>query len=75
MQRKQERVSAGLSFAVMLALLSGIALEQGMIESPKWYFLLWITIPMLAIHGWLYRRSNIKDKRKNWYSITKEQHQ
>jgi hypothetical protein len=75
MQLKQQRVSASISFAVILVLLSAIALEQGMIESPKWYSLLWITIPMLAIYGWLYRRSNMKGKRKNWYSITEEQHQ
>ena len=75
MHRKQERVSAGMSFVVMLILLSAIALEQGMVENPKWYYILWVTLPMLAIYAWLYRRSCIKEKRQGWYSITKEQQQ
>ena len=48
MYRKQEPVSAGMSFAVVLVLLSAIALEKGMVSNPKWYYLLWITLPLLA---------------------------
>ena len=75
MHRKQKNVSAGMSFVVMLILLSAIALEQGMIESPKWYYVLWVTLPMLGIYAWHYRRCGMEEKRKNWYSITKEQQQ
>jgi hypothetical protein len=60
MQRKQERVSAGISFVVILILASAIALEQGMTDSPKWYYLLWITVPLLAIYAWFFRRNNIE---------------
>jgi hypothetical protein len=48
MYRKQEHVSAGMSFAVVLVLISAIALEKGMVGNPKWYYILWITVPLLA---------------------------
>jgi hypothetical protein len=48
MYRKHEHVSAGMSFAVVLVLASAVALEEGMVTSSKWYYLLWITIPLLA---------------------------
>ncbi|HUP13005.1 MAG TPA: hypothetical protein VM187_12350 [Niastella sp.] len=75
MHRKQKDVSAGMSFAVMLILLTAIALEQGLIESPKWYYVLWVTIPMLAIYAWLFRKSSMDEKTRGWYSITKDQQQ
>ena len=48
MYRKQENVSAGMSFAIVLVLASAVALEKGMVANPKWYYVLWITIPLLA---------------------------
>jgi hypothetical protein len=48
MYRKQEHVPAGMSFAVVLVLTSAVALEKGIVSSPSWYYLLWITIPLLA---------------------------
>lgn len=75
MQRKQERVAAGNFLVVILTLVSAIALEQGITDSPKWYYLLWITVPLLAIYAWFFRRKNIEDKCESWYSITKEQRQ
>ncbi len=48
MYRKQEHVSAGMSFAVVLVLISAIALEKGMVADPKWYYILWVTVPLLA---------------------------
>jgi hypothetical protein len=48
MYRKQEQVSAGMSFAVVLVLISAIALERGLVANPNWYYLLWITVPLLA---------------------------
>lgn len=49
MYRKQEPVSVGMSFAVLLVLASAIALEKGMVTNPKWYYMLWITIPLLVV--------------------------
>lgn len=49
MQRKQEHVSAGISFAVVLVLVSAIALEQGLVDNSKWYYILWLTIPLLGL--------------------------
>ena len=49
MQGKQEQVSAGISFAVVLVLLSAIALEQGLVDNSKWYYILWLTIPLLGL--------------------------
>ena len=48
MYRKQEHVSAGMSFVVVLVLISAIALEKGMVADPKWYYILWVTVPLLA---------------------------
>ena len=75
MYRKQEHVSAGMSFAVMLILLSAVALEEGLVVSPKWYYVLWVTLPMLAVYAWIFRKSSMEEKGKSWYSITKEQQQ
>ncbi|WP_207515137.1 hypothetical protein [Longitalea luteola] len=49
MYRNHERVSVGMSFAVLLVLASAIALERGMVSHPKWYYILWITIPLLVV--------------------------
>ncbi|WP_205513287.1 hypothetical protein [Longitalea arenae] len=49
MYRKQESDSVGMSFAVLLILASAIVLERGMVSHPKWYYMLWITIPLLVI--------------------------
>jgi uncharacterized membrane protein YhdT len=49
MYRKQEPVSVGMSFAVLLVLASAIALEKGIVTHPKWFKMLWITIPLLVI--------------------------
>lgn len=58
MRRKQERFSAGISFAVVLVLVSAIALEQGLVHNSKWYTILWLTVPLLGL--WLYtRRKNM----------------
>lgn len=49
MRRKQGHVSAGISFAVVLALMSAIALEEGLVHNSKWYNILWFTIPLLGL--------------------------
>jgi hypothetical protein len=49
MQPKQQRVSAGISFAVVLVLASAIALEKGFVDNSKWYYVLWLTIPLLGL--------------------------
>lgn len=49
MHQKQQRVSAGISFAVVLVLVSAIALEQGLVDNAKWYYILWLTVPLLAV--------------------------
>jgi hypothetical protein len=48
MYRKQEQVSAGNTIAVVLVLASAIAMERGLVSNPKWYHILWVTIPLLA---------------------------
>ena len=48
MYRNQEHVSAGMLFAIVLVLISAIALEKGLVANPKWYYVLWITVPLLA---------------------------
>lgn len=55
MRRKQEDFSASISFAVVLALMSAIALEEGLVHNSKWYYILWFTIPLLGLclyTGW-----------------------
>lgn len=49
MQPKQQRVSAGISFAVVLVLASAIALEKGFVDNSKWYYILWLTVPLLGL--------------------------
>jgi len=49
MYRKQENVSAGMSFAVVLVIASAIALEKGLVDNTKWYYLLLLTLPLLGI--------------------------
>lgn len=49
MRRKQEHFSAGISFAVVLALMSAIALEEGLVHNSRWYYILWLTIPLLGL--------------------------
>ena len=47
MYRKQH-VSSGGAVA-LLAVLSAISMERGMIASPKWYLILCITTPALLL--------------------------
>ncbi|UPK72900.1 hypothetical protein [Chitinophaga filiformis] len=54
MYRKQ-RVSAGRAVA-LLALLSAISVERGLIASPKWYFILCITAPVMLLYGFARNR-------------------
>ena len=49
MHQKQQHVSAGISFAVVLVVVSAIALEQGLVYNSKWYNILWLTIPLLGL--------------------------
>jgi uncharacterized membrane protein YhdT len=54
MYRKQG-VSAGRAVA-LLAVLSAIAMERGMTASPKWYFILCITAPVMLLYGFARNR-------------------
>ncbi|WP_153825478.1 hypothetical protein [Niastella caeni] len=54
MYRNQRPVSIGKAIAIQLVLISAIALQDGMVADPEWYSLLWITIPLLLICGFLY---------------------
>lgn len=49
MDRKREPDSEGMSIAVVLVLLSAIALEEGLVTNYKWYYILWLTIPLLGL--------------------------
>lgn len=49
MYRKQQRIPAGRTIGLLSVLLSAVALEHGMITDPAWYYVLYITIPLLVI--------------------------
>lgn len=61
MYRKHEPVSLGMSFAILLVLASAIALEKGIVTHPKWFKMLWITVPLLVI-CLFYERKQINAK-------------
>ncbi|AEW01159.1 hypothetical protein Niako_4919 [Niastella koreensis GR20-10] len=50
MRGKQRSVSVGI-----LLLASAIACEQGFVVNPKWYFLLFITVPLLIAYSFSVR--------------------
>ena len=56
MRRKQNGFSAGIFFAVVLVLVSAIALEQGMVNNSKWYHILWLTVPLLGLCLYIRRK-------------------
>ena len=63
MYQKHEPVSVGMSFAVILVIASAIAMEEGLVTHPKWYGVLWITLPLLAICGYTeFKKQYIKHK-------------
>lgn len=56
MRRKQEDFSVGISFVVVLVLVSAIALEQGLVSDSKWYHILWLTVPILGLCLYTWRK-------------------
>jgi uncharacterized membrane protein YhdT len=49
MYRNEQPVSVGSYMAMLLVVVSALALEQGLVSDPQWYWLLWITIPLLLV--------------------------
>ncbi|MBE7172989.1 MAG: hypothetical protein INR73_20600 [Williamsia sp.] len=59
MHRTEKEASVGGSVVLLLVLLTAIAFEKGFVSDPKWYDLLYITIPLLMIsHGVLRHKSS-----------------
>ena len=46
---RTEKNSVGGLLVVLLVLLTAIAFKQGFATNPKWYGILYITIPLLLI--------------------------
>jgi hypothetical protein len=49
MRRNQGKVSVINIVILLLAFINAIVLQQGLVSHPKWYLLLYITIPLLLI--------------------------
>ena len=50
MYRNEQPVSVGKSIAMILIVSSAVALEQGLVSDPKWYWVLGITVPLLIVY-------------------------
>lgn len=58
MYRNEQPVSVGSYIAMLLVIISAISLEQGMVNDPKWYLMLWITIPLLVVFAYFTSRNS-----------------
>ncbi len=59
MQRSLETTSAGGFAVVALVLLNAIVLKQGLIVHPTWYKFAYITLPLLVLSIFAFRRKLI----------------
>ena len=49
MQRNQNRISVARTVVLILVLTNAVVLQNGWTSHPKWYLLLYITVPLLLI--------------------------
>ena len=49
MHRNQDKISVANIVILLLVFINAIVLQQGFVSHPKWYSLLYITIPLLVI--------------------------
>ena len=69
MHRNPEKISAGRPTVLLLLLLNAIILEEGYVAHEKWYWLLYITIPLLLVSILLfYRRPSRLPVKSNFRS-------
>ncbi len=62
MNGNQNKISVNWAVALPLIILSAIAMEQGLVSDPKWYEVLYVTIPLLLV---LIVASFIKAQKQN----------
>lgn len=56
MSRSQKKISAGGVVMLSLVLVTAVALEEAFVSNPKWYNVLYVTLPLLLILRVIYRR-------------------
>ena len=56
MYQNGKKISADGVLVLWLVILNTIILKQGFIAHPKWYFLLMLTIPLMLISLFVFRR-------------------
>ena len=49
MHRDPQKIPAGGSLLLVLALSNAVVLEHGLVHDPRWYQLLYVTVPVLLI--------------------------
>jgi len=49
MKRDQNRISVGEAVVALVVLLNVATIKQGWISHPKWYSLLYLTLPLLLL--------------------------
>jgi hypothetical protein len=49
MQRNHRKISVANIVILLLVLLNAIVLQQGLVSHPGWYYLLYVTVPLLMV--------------------------
>lgn len=60
MSRSQKNGSASGAFMVLLVFINAIILKENLVSAGELYGLLWLTIPLLLISIFLFRREIAK---------------
>ena len=49
MGSSKKKISAGGAMMLFLVLLTAVALEEAFVSGPKWYNILYVTLPLLLL--------------------------
>ena len=60
MQRNQKQVSAGGIFVLCCILLNTVVVTQGFVVNPGWYALTAVTLPLLLVSLFIFKREQWK---------------